>query len=87
MPGALCGHTGQQAKSAIMPGMSVSVVLGTNAVIEFDDNKEEGRFWYQVHSSGALFVFVAKGGEADRAEIVYGPAAWRSVTGNASKAF
>lgn len=69
-----------------MPVMSVSVVLGTNQVIDFNDNKEEGRFWYQVHSSGALFVFVAKGGEADRPDTVYGPAAWRSVTGDAGKA-
>ncbi|WP_405543958.1 hypothetical protein OG478_22875 [Streptomyces phaeochromogenes] len=66
--------------------MSVAVVLNTNLLIEFDDSPEEGRFWYQVHNSGALVVFAAKGGDADRTEIVYGPAAWRSVKGNASKA-
>jgi hypothetical protein len=66
--------------------MSVSVVLNTNAVVEYESSPEQGRYWYLVHASGALFVQVAKPGDADEIEIVYGPAAWRSVTGHSSKA-
>jgi hypothetical protein len=45
------------------------------------DSEEEGRFSYEIHSSGALLIWVKHGGGADSIHIAYGPGAWISVTG------
>jgi hypothetical protein len=65
--------------------MSVSVELITKMEENFDDSASEGRFWYQIHGSGALCIWVAKGGEADRIHKAYGPAAWLRVSGDQQK--
>lgn len=45
------------------------------------DSEEEGRYSYEIHGSGALLVWVKRGGEADSIHIAYGPGAWISVSG------
>ncbi|MGW3625670.1 hypothetical protein [Streptomyces sp. NPDC000880] len=45
------------------------------------DSEEEGRYTYEIHSSGALLIWVKRGSEPDMLHIAYGPGAWISVSG------
>lgn len=36
---------------------------------------------YKIHDSGALLVWVKKGGDAKKVEVVFSPSAWLKVAG------
>ncbi|MCW2869561.1 MAG: hypothetical protein JWL99_881 [Streptomyces oryziradicis] len=43
---------------------------------------DEGRYSYEIHSSGALIIWVARGGgEAAEVDVAYGPGAWIKASG------
>jgi hypothetical protein len=39
------------------------------------------QYEYKIHESGALLVFVKKGGEMKKTEVAFAPSAWLKVAG------
>jgi hypothetical protein len=52
----------------------------TDRTIEYEDTGSS-RYTYNLHGSGALFVFKKADG-SNGLEVVYGPSAWESVQGD-----
>jgi hypothetical protein len=67
--------------SYVLPGSVAVMSEKVGEEVRLHDG-EDGRYWYEIHSSGALVIWLGKGGESATTEAVYGPGAWIRVSGD-----